>query len=113
MGNGGIRIGSVVALALVSFAACGGDPAEPDDAGGAGNDAAGSGGAAAGKTCPAASGAGTQHDNWLIEADETWTAADSPHYVTQDTSIYGATVTLERCAVVVLSEGVTVEVGDS
>ncbi|HSC89322.1 MAG TPA: hypothetical protein VLC09_18695 [Polyangiaceae bacterium] len=104
--------------------ACGGEEAVSDGAGGGGaaaddsaDDGAPGGAGGTGGSgpigCAEPTGAGTVHDDYLIEADETWTAEDSPHYVTTSLSIRGATVTVEKCALVVLSEGVGIEVGDS
>lgn len=51
-------------------------------------------------TCAPLSGAGTKHTT-AIMADETWTAAASPHVVTVNQSIpAGRTLTIEPCAVV-------------
>ena len=66
---------------------------------------------ASGGSCSAPSGAGTDHTTG-ITADETWTAADSPHRIPGDLTIE-ATVTIEPCAVVLLGEAVYVEVGSS
>src|SRR5687767_13732808 len=65
-----------------------------------------------GGDCPELTGAGTQHAGF-ITADETWTAADSPHVVMSELSVRGATLTIEPCAVVVLAEGVNFVVGDN
>ncbi len=55
--------------------------------------------------CAAHLGAGTTH-NGDITADETWTAAGSPHLVAADKSITaGATLTLEPCAEVRMGAG--------
>jgi len=58
--------------------------------------------------CPALAGEGTVHGGSVSE-DETWTASDSPHFLTSDLSIY-ATLTLEPCAVVRVADdkGITV-----
>lgn len=58
--------------------------------------------------CPAR-GAGTDHTAW-ITADETWTAADSPHRIPTNLRIT-ATVTVEPCAEVLLGEAVVLEIG--
>jgi hypothetical protein len=61
--------------------------------------------------CPAVpGGAGTVHDQ-PITADETWTAAGSPH-VLKSIRIE-ATVTIEPCAVVLLEKNARVSVGNS
>lgn len=53
-------------------------------------------------TCAAATGPGTTHDQTLT-ADETWTAATSPHVLSTSLSIpAGRTITIEPCAVVQL-----------
>ena len=61
--------------------------------------------------CAAPTGAGTEHKN-DITADETWTAAASPHRITFNTRIL-ANVTIEPCAVVTVDEGYTITVGSS
>ncbi len=111
-----------LAAGAVAFGCDGSDSSEgpPSGTGGASN-TGGSGTGAAGaagspnmqeSTCPEATGAGTVHDT-VIEADEVWTAEDSPHHVPTSISIRGATVTVEACAVVVIGEDQTIEVGDS
>ncbi len=82
--------------------------------GGAGSGAAGAAGSPnmQGSACPEPTGAGTVHDG-VIEADETWTAEGSPHHVPSSIAVRGATVTVEACAVVVIGEDQTIEVGDS
>ena len=60
--------------------------------------------------CPAVTGAGTEHQG-TISADETWTAAASPHIVTFNISVQNATLTLEPCAVVQIRKGYTITVG--
>ena len=64
---------------------------------------------AAGGDCPAPAGAGTAHSG-AVDADETWSAAGSPHLVQSDLRIT-ATVTLEPCARVLVGPGITIEVG--
>lgn len=62
-------------------------------------------------TCPPVTGAGTTHDKTLT-ADETWTAATSPHVVDFSLSIpKDRTLTIEPCAVVQMkgTVGLTVE----
>lgn len=54
-----------------------------------------------GGSCPAPSGAGTDHAG-IVSADETWTAAGSPHRVTSALDIR-ANITIEPCARVVVS----------
>jgi hypothetical protein len=62
--------------------------------------------------CPAVpAGAGTTHSG-TISADETWTAAGSPHKVTFDLSIL-ANVTVEPCAQVLVGKGYEIRVGSS
>ncbi|CAN5613805.1 hypothetical protein BH09MYX1_BH09MYX1_62770 [soil metagenome] len=56
--------------------------------------------------CTAPTGAGTKHAA-NITADETWTAAASPHVIPYDMSIR-ATVTLEPCATVQIAKQITV-----
>ncbi len=60
--------------------------------------------------CPTATGAGTQH-SISIAANETWTAAASPHIVPTGLTIpAGVTLTLDPCATVRLGSGAGVEV---
>jgi hypothetical protein len=63
---------------------------------------------APGPPCPSPSGSGATHAG-SVTADETWTAADSPHVVTSALHVTGATVTIEPCAVVRLRPGVIVD----
>lgn len=100
--------------------ACGEEEQPPDGGGGSPGEAGapgqgGEGGAPPSEleSCPEPTGPGTEHEGWRIDADEVWTAAGSPHYIRRNTSIRGATVTIEKCAVVLLAEGVSLEVGDS
>ncbi len=60
--------------------------------------------------CPATMGAGTAH-TMNVTADETWTAAASPHVVSA--LRVEATLTIEPCAVVLLKKGVVLSVGNS
>ncbi|MBE2254444.1 MAG: hypothetical protein IAE78_33255 [Myxococcus sp.] len=60
--------------------------------------------------CPAVMGAGTPH-TMNVTANETWTAAGSPHVVSS--LRVEATLTLEPCAVVVLKKGAVITVGNS
>jgi len=56
--------------------------------------------------CPAPTGPGTKHAGNAIKADETWTAAGSPHVVTFGQQVTaGATLTIEPCAVVRVQAG--------
>lgn len=58
------------------------------------------------ETCPTPTGAGTVHTGKIITADETWTAAESPHVVTFGQQVNkGATLTIEPCAVVRVQGG--------
>jgi hypothetical protein len=52
--------------------------------------------------CPTPTGPGTTHQS--VNADETWTAAGSPHTLLSDSTIYAA-LTLEPCAVLLLDAG--------
>ncbi len=63
-----------------------------------------------GAGCPAATGAGTTHtDN--LSADETWTAAGSPHLVTSSIKVNsGVKLTIEPCAEVKLGPSNHIEV---
>ena len=65
-----------------------------------------------GGDCPAPTGAGTEHSG-VISADETWTAAQSPHIVKFGVDVRGATLTLEPCAVVRVKTGYSITVGGS
>lgn len=60
--------------------------------------------------CATPSGPGTEHKG-DITADETWTAAASPHRITFGTRIL-STVKVEACATVLVDEGYTITVGD-
>lgn len=62
--------------------------------------------------CPPITGEGTSHQG-TIDADETWTAAGSPHLITFNLSIQGATLTIEPCAEVRIGEGYHVTIGAS
>ncbi|MFN7700362.1 MAG: hypothetical protein ACK6CU_26875 [Deltaproteobacteria bacterium] len=61
--------------------------------------------------CEPPTGGGTEHRG-TITADETWTAAASPHLVPSGVDVR-ATVTIEPCAVVRVGAGSTITVGDS
>jgi hypothetical protein len=90
----------VAALAsFVMVAGCGADSNGSDGGGGSGGGSSGD--------CVEPTGAGTMHNS--IMADETWTAAASPHVLPYDTTIY-ATLTIEPCAVVRIGAGKTVTV---
>jgi hypothetical protein len=111
-------------------------PGDPAGSAGAGGGAAGSSGGAAGGAagggaagaagaagqgqvspetlasrgaCAPLSGSGTTHDHF-VTGNETWTAAASPHRVTADIRI-DATVTIEACAVVLVGEGKSIQIG--
>lgn len=62
-----------------------------------------------GGACEAPTGPGTDHTG-TITSDETWTAAGSPHRIPSALQLK-ATLTIEPCAVVQLSPGVSVDVG--
>lgn len=62
-------------------------------------------------TCPAATGAGTEHKG-TISADETWTAAGNPHKVPSSLEIL-AKVTLEPCVLVQVEKGTRILVGST
>lgn len=65
----------------------------------------------AGEPCPTPSGP-TLHSATDITADTTWTAAGSPHIVTDRINIYNnATLTIEPCAEVQLASDVGINVG--
>ncbi len=64
---------------------------------------------ASGGGCTAPTGAGTDHQG-TISANETWTAAGSPHRITADVQVR-AQVTIEPCAVVLIGAGYGIEVG--
>ena len=61
--------------------------------------------------CEPATGAGTEHGG-ILTADETWTAAASPHFLPSGLDVR-ATLTIEPCAVVRVAPGATITVGDS
>lgn len=61
--------------------------------------------------CDAPTGTGTMHSG-DITANETWTAAGSPHLISSDVRIF-ATVTVESCATVSLGERNFITVGSS
>ena len=77
----------LLALSLALVAACSN-----------GNPGADAGGDAPANSCAAATGPGTTHAA-DVSADETWTAAGSPHLVTASLRVAaGATLTIEPCA---------------
>jgi hypothetical protein len=57
--------------------------------------------------CTPSTGPGTVHQS--VNADETWTAAGSPHTLASDSTIY-ATLTIEPCAELLLAPGRTITV---
>jgi hypothetical protein len=63
-----------------------------------------------GGSCPAQTGAGTEHAG-VIMTDETWTAAAGPHVITFDLYINKGAVTIEPCAVVRVKKGYSISVG--
>jgi hypothetical protein len=69
------------------------------------------GGLASGGDCPEVVGTGTKHSS-DVTGSETWSAASGPHYITSSLTVKG-TLTVEACALVVLSKGVSVHVGSS
>jgi hypothetical protein len=95
---------SILKLASLTLllAACPGDPAPFVDAGPEAPDGPPPD---AEPSCPPVTGAGTMHGSNLSAA-ETWTAADSPHVVQYDASVY-APITIEACAVVRIGAGKT------
>ena len=102
-----LALGSLVSLLVVGslFAGCTSDsPAAPQGAAPAPD--GGTGDASVPSTCAPATGAGTKHDK-APTADETWTAAESPHVIDASLSIpAGRRITLEPCAVVQLKGAV-------
>lgn len=72
------------------------------------SDGAGGHDSAAPSTCTPPSGDGTRHDT-SPSADETWTAASSPHVISGRLAIpAGQTLTIEPCAIVQLEGGASV-----
>jgi hypothetical protein len=57
-----------------------------------------------------AGSAGVEHCG-TIEADEVWSAADSPHHVTCDLKVEGATITVEAGAQVVVDRYRSIQIG--
>jgi len=64
-----------------------------------------------GADCKLATGAGTTHST-NITAAETWKASDGPHRVTTSLRV-DATLTIEACTQVIVSDGVSIAVGSS
>ena len=62
--------------------------------------------------CEAPTGAGTEHQG-VLAADETWTAADSPHIVVSSVYVSSVTLTIEPCAVVRIRKGYHISVDGS
>ena len=86
-------------------------PVESGDGGAAGVDS-GAGDAAAPSTCGPVTGDGTKHSGNLESAQETWTAAGSPHVIDFSLTIReGESLTIEPCAVVRIQKnmGILVE----
>lgn len=83
----------VLSALLVLLASCGSEITPPSE-----------------MECAATTGAGTSHQG-EISADETWTAAASPHVITFDLSIRGATLTIEPCAEVRIQPGYAISIG--
>lgn len=97
-----LALGSLVTIALASLAACESSTtaAPQGDAGASPTDAD------VPSTCVPATGDGTMHSQ-APTADETWTAAASPHVVDANLTIAaGRTITVEPCAVVQLKGAV-------
>lgn len=96
----------VFTFALVSLLACDDSTSPSPATPGPGTDAGGT--PSTPSTCPTVTGAGTTHAA-SPTADETWTAAASPHVITASQSIpAGVTVTIEPCAVVKIQPGLGV-----
>lgn len=97
-----LAFGSLLSMVFVAhaFAGCQSNDSSPSG-GDAGTPAEGGGtDANVPSTCAAAAGAGTKHDT-TPTADETWTAAASPHVIGSSLSIpAGLTIRVEPCAVV-------------
>ncbi len=88
-----------LSLVLVTLGACSNN-----------NPAADAGSDAPANTCPAPTGSGTTHADY-ITANETWTAAGSPHLVTASIRVdTGVTLTIEPCAQVRLGASNHIEV---
>ncbi len=110
---------SLAALACVAHVGCDDastTTATPPGADGGTFEPTGDGGATPGPAgpvltaCPdTSSGAGTEHAR-EITADETWSAAGSPHRVTFGIRVL-ATVTIEPCATVLVGDSYTVTIG--
>ncbi|MBS2014813.1 MAG: hypothetical protein JST00_18130 [Deltaproteobacteria bacterium] len=98
-----VSVGALLAAGSSLLGGCESDsPSTPVTTEGGAVDGGGGGGDDANvpSTCAPVTGSGTTHDKSL-EADETWTAAGSPHVVTAILSVpAGKTLTIEPCAVV-------------
>ncbi|MGE3543498.1 MAG: hypothetical protein AB7L28_06190 [Kofleriaceae bacterium] len=90
-----LRMG-IGAVVLAWGSGCGSSSASPD--------------APPAPPCSAPTGAGTMH-NTYITSDELWAASTSPHIITGNISIQGATLTIEPCAVVRIANGMSVTIG--
>lgn len=101
--------GQSTSIAATTSAAATGSGGQPGTGGATGSGGEGGAGGGAVEGCAEPSGEGTLHEG-VIDADETWTAAGSPHIVTFDTFVDGATLTIEPCAVVRIEKGYTISV---
>jgi hypothetical protein len=88
-----VRAAGTIVVGLALLGCDGGDPGETP-----------------GATCPGQTGAGTEHQG-VIDADETWKAADGPHVVTFGLDVVNSTLTIERCAKVRVGKGFHLRVG--
>jgi hypothetical protein len=106
---------AVAAVAVSSAAACSSahETSAPDDGGSAGDpDASVTMPAADGGflSCPPPSQGPTTHSG-EISRDQLWKADGSPHVVTDDVVVSGATLTIEPCAVVQIKDRKAIIVG--